>query len=87
MKAKEAKANVEEAGLLQEQGVVMDCPRCGRPMRENLYHNALSRQADVYVCDICGMDEALTAATGRPPLPFEHWHINLAKTTGGVNNG
>ena len=47
------------------------CPRCGRRMKPQLYTNALSRQlAGVYVCDDCGMDEALREFA-RYPMPLE----------------
>ena len=36
------------------------CPRCGRTkMKRALHHNALSRRADIYICDDCGTEEAL----------------------------
>lgn len=36
------------------------CPRCGRnTMDSNLYRNALSRRADVYICSDCGSAEAM----------------------------
>lgn len=68
-----AKKQIEALGELQKQGDQFPCPRCGRQMHSRLVYNALSRHADVYVCERCGMDEALNAATGRPPLPFEDW--------------
>ena len=38
----------------------MTCPRCGQDtMKENIYTNALSRHADIYICDACGTEEAL----------------------------
>ena len=44
----------------QESGAVLPCPRCGRmTMKENLCTNALSRRADIYICDSCGTAEAL----------------------------
>lgn len=70
-----AKKNIEKYAKVQkaEDG----CPRCGGKMAERLHTNALSRQIDIMVCDRCGLDEALNDATGRPPLPFEYWEINL----------
>lgn len=48
----------------QKDGEFNVCPRCGRKsMRDKLLHNALSRRADIYVCDNCGMVEALRDAT------------------------
>lgn len=36
------------------------CPRCGRnTMKPNLYMNALSRRAEIYICSDCGSAEAL----------------------------
>ncbi len=43
----------------QESGEYTLCPRCGRDtMKHNLYTNALSRRADIQVCDACGVSEA-----------------------------
>lgn len=51
------------------------CPRCGRDtMSENIYTNALSRHADVYVCDDCGIDEGMRVFVDEV-LPFEEWAI------------
>ena len=45
------------------------CPRCGRVL-ESFSRHALSRYADLTVCDECGTDEALECAglNGRKPL-------------------
>lgn len=47
------------------------CPRCGR-MRmnaERITHNAVSRRASIYICDACGMQEALEdMMDSRTPL-------------------
>lgn len=42
------------------------CPRCGKDSmrKEKLTYNAWSRRADIYVCENCGMAEALRDATG-----------------------
>ena len=43
----------------QDAGEHMPCPRCGRDtMKENIHTNALSRHADIYICDACGVAEA-----------------------------
>lgn len=68
----------------QEAGEHMMCPRCGRDSQEGAGStNALSRTADVYVCDACGTAEAMLAfmkqdypltsgrrfsPSGRPPI-------------------
>lgn len=50
-------------------------------MKPQLYTNALSRQlAGVYVCDDCGMDEALREFA-RYPMPLEEW--SAARMLGG----
>ena len=51
----------------QENGTCTLCPRCGLPtMKPDLYTNALSRMADIMVCDTCGVDEAKLAFMGSP---------------------
>ena len=57
----------------QLAGERMPCPRCGRDaMNPALTHNALSRHADLYICDACGMDEALLDMR-RSPKPQSEW--------------
>lgn len=54
----------------QLAGKRMPCPRCGRDaMDAVLLHNALSRHADLYLCSVCGMDEALLDMR-RSPKPL-----------------
>ena len=51
----------------QESGRYTRCPRCGREtMKPKLYTNALSRIADIMVCDTCGADEAKLAFMKSP---------------------
>ena len=51
------------------------CPRCGlRHMNPVKVKNALSRYAHVYICDKCGMDEALRDLYGEA-LPLNKWGI------------
>ena len=57
----------------QGAGEIMPCPRCGSmSMKQPLEHNALSRHADLFICDNCGMTEALLDMM-RNPLPLELW--------------
>lgn len=57
----------------QMAGERLPCPRCGRDaMNEEPVRNALSRSADVFVCDECGAAEALLAMM-RNPLPLKQW--------------
>lgn len=51
------------------------CPRCGeRRMSDTLPHNAMSRSVNLYICNACGIDEALRDAFGQP-LPLWKWDI------------
>lgn len=56
-----AEAIVTRYGMTQRKvNHRLMCPRCGYDkMQDNLYLNALSRKADVYVCSDCGTDEAM----------------------------
>lgn len=58
----------------QQSGMLI-CPRCGKWMEKPISHNAVSRVADVYVCSVCGMDEAIRDF-GKIPLPIEEWVIS-----------
>ena len=44
-------------------------------MKKPISRNALSRVADVYVCPVCGMDEAIRDFE-KIPLPIEQWAIS-----------
>lgn len=55
----------------KQQGGHLACPRCGKMTMdaESATHNALSRRATVYICDACGMQEALEdMMDSRTPL-------------------
>ena len=57
----------------QESGEYDLCPRCGcDTMKPDLYSNALSRVADIMVCDTCGLDEAKLAFM-RAPASLSTW--------------
>ena len=57
----------------QDAGEHIPCPRCGRDtMKESIYTNALSRHADIYICDVCGTEEALLKFMHNP-LPLREW--------------
>ncbi len=57
----------------QEAGEHMVCPRCGQDrMKPDIHTNALSRQADIMVCDQCGTEEALLAFM-QNPKPLVSW--------------
>ena len=48
------------------------CLRCGARLASHLPVNALSRYAEVHICETCGVDEAIRAAV-HTPLPFAEW--------------
>lgn len=57
----------------QDAGGFTRCPRCGEnSMKPRLHTNALSRQYDIMICDLCGTDEAKMAFMGAP-MPLAHW--------------
>ena len=58
-----------------QRGQHYPCPRCGADaMADDPIRNALSRQANVYVCDACGTDEAIRAYTGTE-IPLTEWKV------------
>lgn len=58
---------------VRQQEEHLPCPRCGLDrMADKPLRNALSRAADIQVCDDCGTDEALRSFHGDT-LPLEDW--------------
>lgn len=69
-----AKKAVDEFAAVQADGTHF-CPRCGEmSIKDKLCTNALSRHAHVYVCDRCGMDEAIREMCGED-LPLKEWAV------------
>lgn len=69
-----AKKKIDAFAKIQTDGVHL-CPRCGKmTVKDSLHTNALSRHADVYICDACGVDEAIRDWLGDP-LPLKEWAI------------
>ena len=68
------KVRVKEFAARQKTGSFTACPRCGGWMRRELYMNCLSRRADIYVCEKCGMEEAL-ADHAQKDDPVTDWYI------------
>ena len=67
------------AALKEKQiaGDLRACPRCGQEtMKPAVHTNALSRHADVYICDNCGTQEALLDFMNSP-LPLGMWAFFL----------
>ena len=53
----------------------MRCPRCGADtMKHPMHTNALSRVADLYICDSCGNAEGLLAFMGHSH-PLQRWSV------------
>ena len=68
-----AKQTLLDLKAHQQSGSYRLCPRCGRDtMKENPITNALSRHIDLYICDTCGMEEAILDYM-HAPLPVEAW--------------
>ena len=80
MRKSEIKSRLLDLKTRQDAGEKMLCPRCGRnTIKAPLGHNALSRYANLYICDECGMTEAMLDMM-RNPLPLEQWA--MFKNTG-----
>ena len=63
----------------QDGGEHMPCPRCGKDtMKKRIHTNALSRHSDIYICDACGMEEAMLKFMSNP-LPLREWAYFLPK--------
>lgn len=79
MSEEKAKALIESLKPLQEERQHFPCPRCGHDRMdcENPVRNALSRYADVYICDECGTDEALSGMFGVR-LPLNEWSLAIS---------
>lgn len=59
----------------KQMGKHYACPRCGgNTMSATPTRNALSRAVPVYVCDTCGMNEALRDFTQQPKA-LDEWAI------------
>lgn len=74
----EATKILKDLGVMQHQGHAagLPCPRCGKQtMSSIMSHNALSRHIDVYICDLCGIEEALSESFNQPTLPLNKWSI------------
>ena len=75
MSEEAAKVLIERFAAKQSGGG-HPCPRCGRrAMDEKPTRNALSRRANVYVCDACGMLEGIEDMPHNFKLPLSAWAI------------
>lgn len=73
MTNEEAKVKIEKLKKMQLDGRYCSCPRCGiNLMDEKPTRNALSRHADIYICDTCGTQEAVLVYT-KKSIPLTEW--------------
>ena len=68
----EALVSISHYGKSQPQENAV-CPRCGQRMEGKTSCHALSRYADIMVCDKCGTAEALEKAGLAKALPLMKW--------------
>lgn len=59
------------------------CPRCGEIMIGPTTRHALSRYAQVYVCDRCGMEESLEKTGITEAKPLTEWCAIKIPSVGG----
>jgi len=73
----EAERVIAIAAQLQKNKRYSQCPRCGSSMMctDYLFQNALSRRMDIYICDRCGVLEALEDMPGMKKLPLRKWYV------------
>ena len=70
--ASEEEIRVSLNWLGRKQETAGHCPRCGMPLGSFERH-ALSRRANITICDDCGVAEALEDAGMNPRLPLPEW--------------
>lgn len=59
----------------QELGCVLRCPCCGKfTMNQHIDNNSISRLADIYICNDCGVDEAVAELEKRKNNT-DNWYI------------
>ncbi len=74
MNSRDAKKKIEALMTRQEKGDQLPCPRCGKKRMDTMpVRNALSRNASIYVCDWCGVEEAMEDFCGAGRLPLAEW--------------
>ena len=69
----EIKGSLNWLGKLQETAEKGHCPRCGAEL-ESFRRHALSRYANVTVCDLCGVQESLEVAGLCEKKPLTEWY-------------
>lgn len=64
---------IDKFAKVQRSGF-FPCPRCGKYRMSDPIRNALSRYANIQVCEVCGMDEAVRDFA-VDPIPLREWAI------------
>ena len=83
----EAKITLDWYGMHQPEKDAR-CPRCGEMMPGPTARHALSRRANIMICDLDGMREALEDARSTKRLPPLEWcAIQLPQNGGGNWSG
>ena len=83
----EAKVTLDWYGKHQPEEDAV-CPRCGERMAGSTARHALSRWADITVCDRCGTIEAVEKAGLTETKPLMEWEaVMLPQNGGGRWNG
>ena len=79
MSQESAKDLIESMKPVQEARKHFPCPRCGydRMDVQHPQHHALSRYADVYICNECGTNEAMMDFVGTH-LPLNLWSLAIS---------
>lgn len=78
MKVKDILRKWSEA---QESFAALPCPRCGQTvlLRNKVSGYALSRRADIYICDPCGRKEALEDALREEKITSKELEQELSE--------
>ena len=69
----EVKESLDWLGKAPHRGT--RCPRCGEKAQPGNRLLALSRRADIHVCELCGMQESLVDAGFLERKPLTDWAI------------
>mgnify|MGYP002621187589 CR=1 FL=1 len=75
----EAKTSLNHLGQHQEDQDAI-CPRCGALMPGKTTRHAMSRYAQIYVCDTCGNLEAVEVAGLAPKKELMEWDVFVGGT-------
>lgn len=73
--ASEAEIKASLEWMANRQGKATRCPRCGRPEIQANRLLALSRRADITICETCGTQEALEDASMVERMPLSEWAV------------